>query len=335
MYNSDWSLDPPTDTEFDHVMGDKFLEEAMELRGKWSEFCAQEFISKPLPNLSLRKPLTKYTWLDVGECLIDMHKHIVESNLNFVSKINLEVQEETTNSMQDESIVEVIRQETGEENQSLSDEAVIVEDELKKGKDNCNLSDGIEENHTHYPMEIDEERKSCGSDIEIIEEEDPLKVSDSEAVPLDNHREKEEQMIVDLDDNVTPSNDKMDIDQSPGESNNKESNFEETKTSKTEVSSAEERLDEREDKQSEKSNDRKNENSRDKCDDKSNGKEEGQKVKKRRRSSLCFLQQWAWSGASNSMRRSARNRGSSKREAERDDILVEETLKKLFPSALL
>lgn len=70
-----------------------------------------------------------------------------------------------------------------------------------------------------------------------------------------------------------------------------------------------------------------------KSNEKNEGKDEVQKVKKRRRSALCFLQQWAWSCSS--MRRSARVRSSNRREAERDDVQLEETLRRIFPSTLL
>ena len=56
------------------------------------------------------------------------------------------------------------------------------------------------------------------------------------------------------------------------------------------------------------------------------------KTKKKRRSSLSFLEQWMWGGK----RRSARVRSTVKREAEREDgSNLEETLRRLVPQSLL
>ena len=56
------------------------------------------------------------------------------------------------------------------------------------------------------------------------------------------------------------------------------------------------------------------------------------KTKKKRRSSLSFLEQWMWCGK----RRSARVRSTVKREAEREDgSNLEEALKRLVPQSLL
>ncbi|XP_069674696.1 calcineurin-binding protein cabin-1-like isoform X2 [Periplaneta americana] len=61
------------------------------------------------------------------------------------------------------------------------------------------------------------------------------------------------------------------------------------------------------------------------------GESEEARSRKRRRSSLCFLEQWMWGGK----RRSARVRSTVKREAEREDFNVEEVLRRLIPQSLL
>ncbi|XP_021936408.1 calcineurin-binding protein cabin-1-like isoform X2 [Zootermopsis nevadensis] len=55
------------------------------------------------------------------------------------------------------------------------------------------------------------------------------------------------------------------------------------------------------------------------------------KSRKRRRSSLSFLEQWMWGGK----RRSARVRSTVKREAEREEGNLEEALRRLVPQSLL
>jgi hypothetical protein len=58
---------------------------------------------------------------------------------------------------------------------------------------------------------------------------------------------------------------------------------------------------------------------------------EDAKSRKRRRSSLSFLEQWMWGGK----RRSARVRSTVKREAEREDGNLQEALRRLVPQSLL
>jgi hypothetical protein len=55
------------------------------------------------------------------------------------------------------------------------------------------------------------------------------------------------------------------------------------------------------------------------------------KTRKRRRSSLSFLEQWMWGGK----RRSARVRSSVKREPDREDCNLQEVLRRLVPQSLL
>lgn len=58
---------------------------------------------------------------------------------------------------------------------------------------------------------------------------------------------------------------------------------------------------------------------------------EDAKSRKRRRSSLSFLEQWMWGGK----RRSARVRSTVKRETEKEDGNLQETLRRLVPPSLL
>ncbi|XP_023247390.1 calcineurin-binding protein cabin-1 [Copidosoma floridanum] len=67
-------------------------------------------------------------------------------------------------------------------------------------------------------------------------------------------------------------------------------------------------------------------------DRKESEKDKANKGKKRRRSSLCFLTQWAWSG---SAKRSSRIRTPIKKDYESDGAILEETLREIFPPDLL
>lgn len=342
LYNSDWQLDPPLYTEYDHILGDKLLAEANEVSEKWAEFCKVEFTPKPLPELTLRMPLTSCTWLALGESLLDMHRYISENNLNFVSRIILVVKKPDNENVIASNECEA------EENNAMEVEQENLHDPVPNGDNDIGKSVKMETedctlemsddnqafntaSDTAMEVETEDDKKSCSTDVQIIEDEDPLRMSDTDGLQFEEQSQtknidSEEQMQYEVDANT----DKLESDKvtddvystdngAPNEkSSDKESDKSSDKTSEKGV---------------EKINDAVN-----KADDKAHsekidGKEEGQKVKKRRRSALCFLQQWAWSCSS--MRRSTRVRGSNRREAERDDVQLEETLRRLFPSTLL
>lgn len=330
LYNSDWQLDPPLYTQYDHLIGDKLITEAKDIAKKWAEACKKEFCPKPLPDLTLRKPIKNYTWLDLGECLLDMHRYIAENNLSFVSRINLIVQNSE----------EISKTYTETENDTNTDQE-ILQSAMIKNENDIEKSMKMETDETNSPfetsddnqacagteslmeIEIEDDKKSCSTDVQIIEDEDPLRILDTDAVQF----EEQNQVKNDLDEQnnfeVHENEDKLQLDKIMDDADNEAQN------------------DNISDKDSNKSNDEKNLKKEDKpqckteekLSEKIEGKEEVQKVKKRRRSALCFLQQWAWS--CNSMRRSARVRSSNRREAERDDVQLEETLRRIFPSTLL
>jgi len=337
LYNSDWQLDPPLYTEYDHVLGDKLLAEAKEVSRKWAEVCKAEFMPKPLPELTLRMPLTSCTWLALGESLLDMHRYITENNLSFVSKIILSVQKLDDNIMNNEmetvesnaSVMEIDQQ-----NNVIPNGETDINKAIKIEMEDYEMSDDNQVFNTDTAMEIEieEDKKSCSSDIQIIEDEDMLRMSDTDGLQCEEQTETknielEEQMHCEADASIV----KLESDKVTDDIYGMDNGIPNEKCS---------------DKESDKSSDKVSEKGTEKVSDamckaddktqtseKADGKEEGQKVKKRRRSALCFLQQWAWSCSS--MRRSARVRGSNRREAERDDVQLEETLRRLFPSTLL
>ncbi|KAL6431043.1 hypothetical protein ACFW04_007057 [Cataglyphis niger] len=340
LYNSDWQLDPPLYTEYDHVLGDKLLTEAREVSEKWAEVCKVEFMPKPLPELTLRMPLINYTWLALGESLLDMHRYITENDLNFVSRIVLSVRKPddkcvTVNKeceIEEINIMEIDRQKI---NDPILNEENDIGKSVKIETEDCEISNDNQAfntaSDTVMEIETEDDKKSCSTDVQIIEDEDPLRMSDTDGLQCEEQSEtknmdSEEQMQSEMDMNIDKlENDKVTDDvysTDNGTPNEKSSDKESEKSSDDKVS----------DKGAEKASDAM------KTDDKTHsektdGKEEGQKVKKRRRSALCFLQQWAWSCSS--MRRSARVRGSNRREAERDDVQLEEALRRLFPNTLL
>ncbi|XP_033185643.2 calcineurin-binding protein cabin-1 [Bombus vancouverensis nearcticus] len=333
LYNSDWQLDPPLYTQYDHQIGDKLIAEAKDIARRWAETCSVEFCPKPLPDLTLRKPIKNYTWLDLGECLLDMHRYITENNLSFVSRINLIVHnsEETakthtegdTQGNNDVNTDQEVLQNTITENENEVEKSMKME--IDDANSPCETFDDNQCGGAESMMdiEIEDDKKSCSSDVQIIDDEDLLRISDTDAVQF----EEQSQVKNDLDEQnnfeVNENGDKLQLEKIMDDAGNEAQN------------------DNISDKDSNKSNDEKDSKKEEevqcKAEEKLNvkieGKEEVQKVKKRRRSALCFLQQWAWS--CNSMRRSARVRSSNRREAERDDVQLEETLRRIFPSTLL
>lgn len=338
LYNSDWQLDPPLDIEYDHVLGDKLLAEAKEVSRKWAEVCKAEFTPKSLPELTLRIPLTSCTWLALGESLLDMHRYITENNLNFVSKIVLSIQKSddknaATNERETvESNVNIM--EVDQQNDSIPNEDGDANKSIKIETEDCEMSDDnqVFNADTAMEIEIEEDKKSCSSDVQVVEDEDALRMSDMDGLQCEEqaetkNMESEEQMHSEVDGNI----DKLESDKVTDDVYSMDNG----------ILPNEKSSDKENDKSSDKASEKgavKTSDATCKMDDKTqsekaDGKEEGQKVKKRRRSALCFLQQWAWSCSS--MRRSARVRGSNRREAERDDVQLEETLRRLFPSTLL
>lgn len=353
LFNVDWALDPPADTEFDRVLGEKLLAEADEIARKWMDACKFEFVSKPLPVLSLNRPLTKSTWLELGESLLSMHKWMSDNSHNFASKVSLDYQKPA----EDESRVSVVEEETdnadeiedpaidNSEHDSVVERSEIDMDNLdaetKPVNEDIEDMDILENSddqrvptadyETEMKSENDDDGKSGSSDIQIIEDEDPFKIPQPERIRSEKNTEDQEKnldenldypeaMIVGDEDEVVVSP----VEKIASEAVNCEKSNEDNPEKSSQVGSdkGSDKLNDKSFKGEEKSNERSE-----------GGKEEGQKVKKRRRSSLCFLQQWAWS--SSSMRRSARVRGSNRREAERDDVQLEETLRRMFPSTLL
>nr|XP_012218304.1 PREDICTED: calcineurin-binding protein cabin-1-like isoform X4 [Linepithema humile] len=340
LYNSDWQLDPPLDTEYDHVLGDKLLADAKEISVKWAEACKADFKPKPLPELTLRMPLTNYTWLALGESLVDMHRYISENDLNFVSRIVLSVQKFDDKNTVANNECEIEESNVMEiDEQNMQDSAPNVENDINKSvkleAEDCEISDDNQAFNTAsdiaMEVETEDDKKSCSTDVQIIEDEDPLRMSDTDGLQCEEQSEtknmdSEEHMQSETDANA----DKLESDKVTDDVYSMDNGAPNEKSSDKESDKSSDKVSE---KGAEKANDATNKTDDKTHSEKTDGKEEGQKVKKRRRSALCFLQQWAWSCSS--MRRSARVRGSNRREAERDDVQLEETLKRLFPSSLL
>ncbi|XP_076631383.1 calcineurin-binding protein cabin-1 isoform X1 [Colletes latitarsis] len=340
LYNSDWQLDPPLYTEYDHMVGDKLLAEAKDVATRWAETCKIEFNPKPLPDLTLRKPIKSCTWLDVGESLLDIHRYITENDLSFVSRINLTIlnPEEILLKVNNEDDTQV-NNGTNTNQDVLQNISVKKENDteklLKMDTDEVNFPfESMDDNQmcdggdTVMEVEEEDDKKSCSSDVQIIEDEDPLRISDTEqGISEQNQVQNEsvEQNNFEIDEN----GEKLHSEKIMDDTSNTGNEVQNDKVSDKDSNKSSEKPYEKDLKKADKIQCKAEE----KCNDKNETKEEGQKVKKRRRSALCFLQQWAWS--CNSMRRSARVRSSNRREAERDDVQLEETLRRIFPSTLL
>lgn len=341
LYNSDWQLDPPLDTEYDHVLGDKLLAEAKEISAKWAEACKPEFKPKPLSELTLKMPLTNYTWLALGESLVDMHRYISENDLNFVSRIVLSVlkPDDKNTAASNECEIEESNVMEIDEIQNVQDSAPNTENDINKSvkleTEDCEISDDNQAfnaaSDIAMEVETEDDKKSYSTDVQVIEDEDPLRMSDTDALQCEEQSEtknmdSEEHMQSETDANA----DKLENDKATDDVYSIDNGAPNEKSSDKESDKSSDKVSE---KGGEKANDATSKADDKTHSEKTDGKEEGQKVKKRRRSALCFLQQWAWSCSS--MRRSARVRGSNRKEAERDDVQLEETLRRLFPSTLL
>lgn len=347
LYNSDWQLDPPLCTEYDNVLGDKLLAEAKDFSIRWAETCKEEFTPKILPELTLRMPLKNYTWLALGESLLDMHRYLTENDLNFVSKIILSVQKSD-----DKHVPPVVNNECGAEETSVmeidqenlcitSNEENDINKPIKIETEDLNCAFEILDDNQVFntasdimmEVEIEDDKKSCSTDVQIIEEEEPLKISDPEALQFEEQNqikniESEEQMQFEVDTNIN----KLESDKIKDELYNTDNGTANEKSSDKESDKSVDKADEKDIEQIHDVTTKIEDKTQ---SEKSDGKEEGQKVKKRRRSALCFLQQWGVAWNCSSMRRSARVRGSSRREAERDDVQLEESLRRIMPSSLL
>ncbi|XP_043487375.1 calcineurin-binding protein cabin-1-like isoform X1 [Polistes fuscatus] len=346
LYNSGWRLDPPLYTDYNHMIGEELLVEAEKIAQKWAEVCKSEFIPKSVPELTLRKPINNYTWLDLGESLLDMHRFIVESTLSFVSRIKLIVNMPNVEAVDKNDECDLQETNMDMEIEELQSPNVNVANDIDKDMkidkeeivnhafEGSEINDGLNDVlNTAIDMEIEEDKKSCSTDIQIIEDEDPLRISDLDVLnDVLQFEEPNQAKITELDEPVM----------SETEGNSEKPQIKKAKIDPYNADNGiimEKSSDRESDKSNDKIYDKVAENSAEapKIDEKSNekteGKDEVQKVKKRRRSALCFLQQWAWSCSS--MRRSARVRSSNRREAERDDVQLEETLRRIFPSTLL
>lgn len=287
VYNSKWESDPLMDVKYDRAIGDKFLNEAEELSNGWVESCKVEFKPKPLPDLTLRKPLAKYSWLELGTSLIDMHDHMLENGLNFVSRINLP----TPASVSEDTKSCTPERKTDDCSDVVMDFAEKVDDDTHESFDDSQMVTDQSENLAE--MDVDEDRKSSSDDIQIIEDEE---------MDLEGHQVEDKALEKDVEIK------------------------ENGKTEKAKESGESEKDSEKCEKPDEKNEDKATK-SDEKSSEKSEGKEDGQKVKKRRRSSLCFLQQWAWSSLST--RKSTRVKSGRK-----DTDQLEEILKRMLPGNL-
>lgn len=342
MYNVEWALDPPMDSDYDKILGEKLILEAKGIAEKWAESCKSEFIHKPLPVLHLNKPLAKSTWLELGDSLIAMHKWMSDNCCNFVSRVVLEFQKPIEdesrlsstgdNNVEDpEDYAEADISEAGSVNRKLDLETLENDVKMETDIEEMDVTENSDDQRvpsadfeTGIRLDLEEDVKSGSSDIQIIEDEDPFKIPNVETPRteknIDDRRDKNNEDHLDYPEAMVVADDEEAV-KSP------------TEKITSEASNCEKSNEENTDKSNQGSSDKNIEKLNEKSNERTDVKEESQKVKKRRRSSLCFLQQWAWS--SSSMRRSARVRGSNRREAERDDVQLEETLRRMFPSTLL
>lgn len=87
LYNSDYIWEPCLDIKVSQQDKKEFLDQAQALINQINETeCALK--TKPLETISLPKPLTKYSWLSLGETVVELHKYLTaneKSHFTFVS----------------------------------------------------------------------------------------------------------------------------------------------------------------------------------------------------------------------------------------------------------
>ena len=300
IHHNNYMLDSLIDVEYDYKDGELLINEANKLKNKWIQTSKYNMIKKPLINLLLRRSLGKHSWVELGKCLINMYQYIVNKNLNFSSPITFTTLEQTDSICTENvkfktfDLCEFKKESLESISSFLSDKTV----DISKNNNDFDLEHGIQMLDS---TEFLDKNKCYISDTQTIE--NSKRISNVKNVFNACH---------DVEDKNFISSKKQD-----------KKNFKEKENINT--------LSEEPEKFNCKFNSKSFEI--DELNSKFYTKEKNLKVKKRRRSSLCFLTQWAWS--SSNTKRSSRARTSSRKDYERDGVLLEETLKQIFPATLL
>ncbi|XP_031788632.1 uncharacterized protein LOC100680122 isoform X2 [Nasonia vitripennis] len=280
--------------QYDKVIADSFIKEAVVLQQKWITMSQIEIINDPSNDLKLSRPLPQLSWLELGKSLTDMYNYIVDNKLNFMCHIWFDshehFQQSDLNNVKKYNTMEI-------DTIKMSKEATC----LPSSCDEINFSNYLcsQDDLTRHVSAMKAEEKEIPSMVkntnEILYSKDfEINCSDSQGL--------DENILIHLNENCSRniSNDKTEL--SIHESRKLNSKLVEQLYENNETSM------------------------------KYNMKDKVQKVKKRRRSSLCFLTQWAWS--SSNTKRSSRARNVGRNNYEKDGLL-EETLRRIFPPAFM
>lgn len=307
MYDSVWMNDFACDNARYKVISMSLINEADELKKNWIKTSTAQILQKPFCNLLL-KPLTQYSWLELGNSLIEMHRYINNNNLNFTSYIIINISEQSNSNsndnMSESCSLESVR-ETREPEILVRSTArkPVLDRNISVSENNCFCS--IEHDSSARELnELENEHMTCTIKDNVIEDENPNRHVVHEYNVKESNRG-----------DLKSSDDKNHYYGSTEVCNDNVWNVNQEKINYE---------------MSEKfhyKNSKRDENS-------SNLEEnKNEKLKKRRRSSLCFLTQWAWS--SSDIKRSPRAKTSIRRGYERDGLILEKTLKQIFPPTLL
>jgi tetratricopeptide (TPR) repeat protein len=311
MYNSSWMQDPLLDTKYDQVEGNLYLNEAKELKKKWINLSKTEIKNNPLIDLPLRRLLSKYSWLDLGKSLVDMHRYIIENNLNFINPITLNISKWSDPTFS-YSTSKHYCTELYHKNKIPGQTICCFTTKKKLDSYNSILKNNFPtsiKNNSNLIEVFNNQNKSMSCKNETLVN------TENSIIPMDTFNEKE----IDISTTIDPESRSKNFTYST-KLNNKYLNEKQNK--RINQNNLEEI--------NHNFNSKQFENDKISAQDK---KEKSQKVKKRRRSSLCFLTQWAWSNSN--IKRSSRVRSSGRKDYERDGVLLEEALKQIFPSTLL
>ncbi|KAF5296187.1 hypothetical protein FQA39_LY12641 [Lamprigera yunnana] len=130
LFNPDYVLEPDLNVTIDETDRDMCMKEVQQLCDQINEV-EKSFESKPLPCISLPKPLESFTWVSLGCTIIDLHQYISNNNMSHFCKVDL-----TKCMSQTGSVEEAVSEKANCENVVHTNETHDEEIEEKEVDDN-------------------------------------------------------------------------------------------------------------------------------------------------------------------------------------------------------
>ncbi|KAK4873288.1 hypothetical protein RN001_015317 [Aquatica leii] len=88
LYNPDYVLEPSLNVSIDESDRQQCMEDVQKLCDRINEV-EKSLESKPLPCISLPKPLDSFSWVSLGRTLIDLHQYITDNKMSHFCKVDL------------------------------------------------------------------------------------------------------------------------------------------------------------------------------------------------------------------------------------------------------